>query len=351
MNSPPDAPGSTFAERCPECGAEIAQTLLACPSCHWLRFAPRLKELSRQASEAEATGATDDAIRIWQETLALLPEEAKQHATVAARINALRARKDEAIPKIAPPPARKSGGGFWAGVLGTGALLLWKFKAVAIILLSKFKLLLLGLSKASTLFSMFAAFGVYWSLYGWRFAAGLVGSIYIHEMGHVFELRRLGVPASAPLFIPGLGAMIRLKQHFTNPHDDARVGLAGPIWGTAAALASFGVGYALQSGVWLAIGHVGAFINLFNLVPVWQLDGGRAYNAMNLTQRWLGLAAIIAAFVIGHEGLLILLALGAGYRAFNFKQATSSDWNATIVYVILVAVLTAMTRLHAPELI
>src|SRR2546421_555756 len=105
----------------------------------------------------------------------------------------------------------------------------------AVVLLSKLKFLLLGLTKASTFVSMFAFFGVYWSIYGWPLALGLVLSIYIHEMGHVAMLRRLGIAAGAPLFIPGVGALVMLKQHVSDPVTDARIGLAGPGGGLGAA--------------------------------------------------------------------------------------------------------------------
>ena len=85
---------------------------------------------------------------------------------------------------------------------------------------------------------MFAFFGVYWSIYGWPLALGLVLSIYVHEMGHVAMLRRLGIAASAPMFIPGVGALVMLKQHVTDPLIDAKIGLAGPVWGLGAALAA-----------------------------------------------------------------------------------------------------------------
>ena len=111
---------------------------------------------------------------------------------------------------------------------------------VALLLLSKLKFLLLGLTKASTFVSMFAFFGVYWSIYGWPLALGLVLSIYIHEMGHVAMLRRLGIDAGAPMFIPGVGAFVMLKQHIGDPLTDAKIGLAGPVWGLGAALAAFG---------------------------------------------------------------------------------------------------------------
>ena len=90
---------------------------------------------------------------------------------------------------------------------------------------------MLGLSKLSTLVSMFGFIAVYWGIYGWPLAAGLAGSIYIHEMGHVAMLRRLGINASAPLFIPGVGAMVMLRERVTDPVIDARIGLAGPVWG------------------------------------------------------------------------------------------------------------------------
>ena len=165
------------------------------------------------------------------------------------------------------------------GAVGTFGLLLWKFKVVALLLATKAKFLLLGLTKASTLFSMLASFGVYWSLFGGWFAMGLVVSIYIHEMGHVMALTRFGTPATAPMFIPGVGAVIRLRQVFLNPREDARIGLAGPIWGCAAALGCIGI-HALTGGpIWGTLGRVGAWINLFNLTPFWQLDARECSTA------------------------------------------------------------------------
>src|SRR2546430_11600704 len=81
------------------------------------------------------------------------------------------------------------------------------------------------------------------------------------------------------MFIPGVAAFIRLKQYPTDRREDARVGLAGPIWGAGAAIAAYGVYLATGAGIWGAIAHVGAYINLFNLLPVWQLDGGRGFRS------------------------------------------------------------------------
>jgi hypothetical protein len=92
--------------------------------------------------------------------------------------------------------------GTGGGAVAAGALILWKLKAVLLIALTKGKVLLLGLTKSSTLLSMLPTFGLYWAAFGWRFAAGLIASIYVHEMGHVFALAGQH-PASAPMPIPG----------------------------------------------------------------------------------------------------------------------------------------------------
>ena len=166
-----------------------------------------------------------------------------------------------------------AGVGIWACCSGSSSSSSSSF-------LTKAKFLLLGLTKASTLFSMLLSMGVYWAAFGWPFAVGLVLSIYVHEMGHVYLLTRFGVKAEAPMFIPGLGAVIRLRQSFTDPRQDALVGLAGPIWGLGAAIWGPGPGTATGEPYFLAIARLGAWINLFNLIPIWQLDGGRAFRAL-----------------------------------------------------------------------
>ncbi len=216
-------------------------------------------------------------------------------------------------------------------------------KFLAVLALTKAKFLLLGLTKASTFLSMFLSMGVYWAAFGWKFALGLVLSIYVHEMGHVASLLRYGVKASPPLFVPGLGAMVRLRQSFTSPREDARVGLAGPLWGLGAAVFCYAVFLATQWPIWAAIARLGAWINLFNLLPLWQLDGGRAFRALTRSQRWLATAAIAAAWSATAEGLLILLLLVAAVRTATDTPAKEPDRIALIQYVALVAALSALT--------
>jgi Zn-dependent protease len=237
-------------------------------------------------------------------------------------------------------------------VVGTVVLTFWKFKFLAVFLLTKAKFLLLGLTKASTFLSMFASFGLYWTAFGGWFALGLVLSIYVHEMGHVAALLRYGVAASAPLFLPGLGAVIRLRQAFMDPRQDARVGLAGPIWGFGAALACAVVYAVSHQPIWAALARVGAWINLFNLMPIWQLDGGRAFRSLTRSQRWLAVAAIATAWAFTpEEGLLVLLMIVAAGRTALERPADEPDSGALWQYIALVLVLSALIgRLPVPRL-
>ena len=215
-------------------------------------------------------------------------------------------------------------------------------------MLTKGKLLLLGLTKASTFFSMFATMSIYWTIYGGWLAAGIVLSIYIHEMGHVFVLMRYGARATAPLFVPGLGAFIRLKQPLVDPRQDSRVGLGGPIWGTAAALACAGVFVLTSRPTWLAIAKFGALINLFNLLPVWQLDGAHAFRSLTRSQRWLALAAVGAAWALTDQWLLALLLAGGILHTITTKPSDEPDVPIVAQYAILVFILSYLSQVPVP---
>src|SRR6266571_1294423 len=233
-----DQPSRQAASVCPQCGTHIAPALLACPSCQRLVHADELKRLAADAEQAVKAGDRSAALAAWREALDLLPTDSTQHQVVAARVEEL----SRALDRAPTPAATRPGSRWGKGAAGLGALgaLLAKFKFALVFVLTKAKLLLLGLTKASTLFTMLLSAGVYWAAWGWKFALGVVLSIYVHEMGHVQALQRYGIKATAPMFIPGVGAVVRLKQYPASPREDARVGLAGPLWGLgAAAVASF----------------------------------------------------------------------------------------------------------------
>ncbi|HET6764683.1 MAG TPA: site-2 protease family protein [Longimicrobiaceae bacterium] len=320
---------------CARCHTEMAPGMLACPGCGALLHSGELQRLAGEAEAAEAEGRLSDALRHWRAALELLPEDSRQHQAIDARIAALSERL--ARQGEAPRPAAaagEAGAGKKAGIGAAALALLLKFKAVIFMVLTKAKFLFLGLSKLSTLGSMLLYAGYAWARFGWRLGLGWVACLYVHEMGHVWELRKYGIKASAPMFIPGLGAFVSLKQHPSSPRVDARIGLAGPVWGLGACVASALAYLATGAHVWLAIASFAAVVNLFNLFPIWQLDGGRAFNALSKRQRWVGLGFLVLFWAASHNGWLVLVICGALYRCFA-SAPEEEDWRALGTYVVL----------------
>jgi Zn-dependent protease len=318
---------------CVCCGTELPPGALACPACAWLTHGDALKALAVEADLSTRAGSLVDARNHWTTALGLLPAQSQQHALIRERVAELTSR----INTAADDPITSSGSTPWwhRGAPGIAT--------VALVMLSKVKFLLLGLTKASTLISMFAFFGVYWSIYGWPLALGLVVSIYIHEMGHVAMLRRLGIRASAPMFIPGVGALVMLKQRVDDPLTDAKIGLAGPVWGLGAAVAAFAAYLATGAKIWLAIAQLTGFLNLFNLIPVWQLDGARGLHVLARGERWIVVGAIAAALLMTEQRLLLIVGGVAIWRAWQ-SDPGPGDTRVLATFVLLVTALSALAR-------
>jgi Zn-dependent protease len=198
------------------------------------------------------------------------------------------------------------------------------------VLVAKGKVLLLALAKikaVSTLGTMFISIAAYALAFGWPFAVGFVLLLFIHEMGHVIQLRREGVEASAPIFIPFVGAVISVKSLGEDAAAEARVGLAGPILGTAGTLVPLAIWLATGSDLWRALAYIGFFINLINLMPVLPLDGGRAMAVLG-PMVWIAgiLVAVTAtAIFLGPFMLLFVLLLGGPELYYRFKDRNSEQ--------------------------
>ncbi len=203
----------------------------------------------------------------------------------------------------------------WVPIAGLG-FLVWKFKAVA---LAIFKLKVFTTSA-----SMLVSIAAYAWIWGWKFAVGFVLLLLVHEMGHVLELRRQGVPASAPLFIPFLGAVVGMKQMPKDAWREAQVALAGPILGSIGAAGVWIAGEALDSELLVALAFVGFFLNLFNLLPIVPLDGGRAMAAMSPWMWFLGLGLMaVLAFTFPNPVILLILLFAAleTYRRWKGRRS------------------------------
>ncbi|MGH8623113.1 MAG: site-2 protease family protein [Burkholderiales bacterium] len=306
--------------------------------------ADELKRLAESAEQAAGAGDLTAALVAWRGALDLLPGESHQYETVATRVAELSRRLDAMAPGHGPAQHKPA----WvakAGLAGGLLLLLWKLKFAIGFLLTKGKLLLLGLTKGGTLVSMLLSMGVYWRVFGWKWAVGVIASIYVHEMGHVAMLRRFGIPSTAPMFIPGVGALIRSRFYPKDVIADARVGLAGPWWGLAAAAACYLTYVITKVPAWGALAQVGAWINLFNLLPVWQLDGAHGFRALARPQRWIATAVIGGMLIATGEGLLVLLLIGALFTTWAGTPAAHPDRRTLLEYAALVVVLALMTRI------
>ena len=347
----PLAPSDTLGAPCSECGIIVAPALLVCPQCHALVHRTELEQLAATAETASARGDIADALVAWRRALSFLPPQTKQHERVTAAIRALRERLDAGAPPAASPTAvapkteaegtaRPTGARRWLAALTSAlAFVALKLKAIWLLLLTGWKPLLLGLTKLGTLSTMLLSLGVYWSLYGWRFGLGLVGCIYVHEIGHVVALKRLGIAASSPMFIPGLGAVVRLQQYPIDVDEDAQVGIAGPRWGLAISALVFVVALLTRSPVLKVIAHFSAYINLFNLIPIPPLDGGRAFRALANQQRLMCAIALGALYAFTQQGFVGFIALLGLFRSFERRPEATRNPRMLIEYVAIATLL------------
>ena len=251
------------------------------------------------------------------------------------------------IPPESPyhysPAPRQSNRGLMGGVL-SAALAIWAVVKYGLVFLVKIPALL-------TLGSALVSFGAYALLRGPEFAAALVVMLFVHEMGHVVEIRRQGMQATAPVFIPFLGAAIFQRQHPTTAVKQAQIGIAGPIAGTIGATAAFVLFNATHDPIFLLAALIGFFLNLINLLPVWQLDGAWILAPVSPWFQVLGIVAIAAGIFFFHfvSALLIIVALFgiqtaiAGFRnakdpyyssvSGSAKLALGASWLGLVLYL------------------
>ena len=235
----------------------------------------------------------------------------------------------ETPPSIPPPPPSENP---WAKKLGpVGPIAL---------LLAKGKFLLTALFKLKFLLSFAAFIGLYWAAFGLKFGVGFAVLILLHEMGHFLDIKRRGLPAEMPVFLPGLGAYVRWQALGVPLETRAAVSLAGPLAGFLASVACAALWWQTGNPLWAALARVGAVLNLLNLIPIWVLDGGQAVLALSKMERIILLTASLALWLLLGQNMFFLVALAAGYQAFFSGDLPQRPSVAITVY--FVAVLTAL---------
>lgn len=210
--------------------------------------------------------------------------------------------------------------------------------------------------------SMALSLVVYAQIWGWVFAAGFVGLLFAHEMGHVMAARVRGLPVSAPAFIPFMGAFITMKAAPDDAETEAYVAYGGPFVGTLACFAVYFWARAEDSMVGLAIAYSGFFLNLFNLLPVSPLDGGRITAVLGPRIWLLGAPVMVAALLYRPSPMFLIIAVIAlpqllqawrydpaapENQAYYGRIPAATKLEYTLLYLGLVVLLALMTfNLH-----
>jgi Zn-dependent protease len=286
-----------------------------------------LEQLSGSARLHEERREYADARCDWLKALALLPPDSSQAEWISGNLKRL-----ETFAGAAPPTDRHA----WARKFGPFAPL--------IILLANGKFLL-ALFKLKFLLSLGAFVAFYWALYGARFGIGFAILILVHEMGHFIEIKRRGLPAEMPVFLPGLGAYVRWTALGVSTQTRALVSLAGPMAGCLGAAVCALVWIKTGDELWIGLASLSAMLNVLNLIPIWVLDGSQAIIALDKTERIVlsGAAVLLAAYF--SQPLFLLVAAGAAYRLFTKDIPQGPSHAATAYYLIVLTALGYLTTL------
>jgi Zn-dependent protease len=300
---------------------------LVCDLCHALVHSEELERLAAEAKALEKAGEARVAREKWLIALLLLPPASKQADWIRQHIQGL-----DAADRVGQSSG--SGDNQWAQPLGPAALA------------APSRVLRTARFRWTSLLSFAVFVAIYSAASGVKFGIGFAVLILIHEMGHFIDIKRRGLPADMPVFLPGLGAYVRWQALGVPLEARAAVSLAGPLAGFLAALACAGVWWQTGNPLWASLARVGAILNLLNLIPVWALDGGQAALALSKMERIVLLIASLGLWMALGQRLFLLVALGAGYRAFFAADLPPHPSRATtIYYVVVLAALGIIIRL------
>ena len=330
------------ALQCENCGAEVSTDALACANCGALIYRAELERLAAEAQRLEPYNATAAAMT-WQQVLRLLPPHSPQYQMIHQRVGALAAGLSPYVmpgeePPLPPPQALpvRPPDPLPVAIAKTGGSMLVSILAY---------------------YLFFEDLGV---------AFGFVLLILVHELGHTAAMWYYGLSASAPIFVPFVGAIINMRQQPANAWVEAVVGIGGPVTGTLAALACFGAYWFLPPGapeglrfLLLELSIFGFMLNLFNMLPVPPLDGGRVTAAVSPWIWPLGIVALVAwtvrmYLIFGRPSVIMVLVLmfalprvadtlmrGGRDRPY-YKIGRAATWTMGALYVVLTAGLAAM---------
>jgi len=311
-------------QTCSACSRDLPAGTLACPECHALVHAEELQQLSTKAKELEAQNQFRAARDEWIHALALLPHDSSQAEWIRVHARQL-------LDRALDAEAHQSTDNAWAKRLGP-------LGPIAIVL-AKGKAFFLTIFKLKFLLTFVSFLWLDWALFGVRFGTGFTLLILIHELGHFVDIKRRGLPAEMPVFLPGLGAYVSWQAMGVTLETRAAVSLAGPLAGWLASFACVFIWWHTGDLLYAALARASAMLNVLNLIPVAILDGGQAISALSKSDRLWLLTACVAFWAIFGESIFFLVALGVVWRLFTKDMAPSSSLRTLGYYVALLALL------------
>lgn len=317
-------------QNCSRCSLKIPAGALACPDCHSLVHSGELQKIADAAKDLEAKNQFRAARDQWMRALPLLPRDSEQSEWIR---NHARELLNKALDSELPAEPEKSAWAKRLGPLGPIAVLLAKSKG-----------LLLAIFKLKFLVTFLSFLWVDWALYGIRFGTGFTLLILIHEMGHFVDIKRRGLPAEMPVFLPGLGAYVQWQAIGVSLETRAAVSLAGPLAGWFASFACVFLWWRTGEALYASLARASAMLNVLNLIPVWILDGGQAVLALNKMNRVLLLTACLALWLFVGEGVFFLVAAGMAWRLFTKDMAAEASYWTTAYYVAVLLFLGVVLR-------
>jgi len=274
-----------------------------------------MEQLAAHARSMEAHGDYQGARERWLACLPLLPPQSAQAEWIRGHVREL----ETAAPTQASVQRGPNATPDWAkrlGPVGPILLALWKGKF---------------------LFSFLTFLGLYWQLWGAAFGIGFAVLILVHEMGHFIDIKRRGLPADMPMFLPGLGAYVRWNALGVSLETRAAVSLAGPLAGWFASGICALLWYQTHYELWAALARTSAWLNALNLIPLWIFDGSSATNALSKLERAVVLMVSAALGYAVGEWVFGLVALGMGVRLFT-RDPPPEHSNATAAYFVAVLI-------------
>ena len=295
--------------------------------------AAELEELAARAHTHEQQGNLGAAHSDWQAALALLPADSSQAAWVRAKLAELTQTLGKRSARSSAPE--------WTRKLGPLAPL------AVFLLKGKF---LLSLLKLKFLLSFVSFAALYWAIYGIKFGVGVAVLVLVHELGHFIAVKRQGLRADLPVFIPGFGAYVRWTAAGVSASTRAIVSLAGPLAGLIGSAVCALIWLQTREGLWIALASVSALLNFLNLIPIWSLDGGQAMAAIDRIGRIaIAIAAILFAAFFS-QPLLLLVGAAAAYRAFgkDLPAENPTGYALTAYFVVLLCALGYFSKLAPP---